>query len=78
MAPFICSSIRHILSVILRENYTALSPCALVFFLNLIWPNFFLMNVFFALKGSKLFIIISNLSSYFPYFDEGFHSVILW
>ena len=23
-----------------------------------IWPNFFLMNVFFALKGSKLFIII--------------------
>ena len=25
-----------------------------------VWPNFFLMNVFFALKGSKLFIIISN------------------
>ena len=24
------------------------------------WPNFFLMNVFFALKGSKLFTIISN------------------
>ena len=24
-----------------------------------LWPNFFLMNVFFALKGSKLFIIIS-------------------
>ena len=24
-----------------------------------VWPNFFLMNVFFALKGSKLFIIIS-------------------
>ena len=23
-----------------------------------LWPNFFLMNVFFALKGSKLFIII--------------------
>ena len=23
-----------------------------------VWPNFFLMNVFFALKGSKLFIII--------------------
>ena len=22
-----------------------------------VWPNFFLMNVFFALKGSKLFII---------------------
>ena len=22
------------------------------------WPNFFLINVFFALKGSKLFIII--------------------
>ena len=25
-----------------------------------VWPNFFLMNVFFALKGSKLFIIISK------------------
>ena len=24
-----------------------------------VWPNSFLMNVFFALKGSKLFIIIS-------------------
>ena len=23
-----------------------------------VWPNFFLMNIFFALKGSKLFIII--------------------
>ena len=23
-----------------------------------VWPNFFLMNVFFGLKGSKLFIII--------------------
>ena len=28
-----------------------------------IWPNFFLMNVFFALKGSKHFIIISSLVS---------------
>ena len=28
-----------------------------------VWPNFFLMNVFFALKGSKLFIII-NMRSY--------------
>ena len=27
-----------------------------------VWPNFFLMNVFFALKGSKLFII--NIYSY--------------
>ena len=25
-----------------------------------VWPNFFLMNIFFALKGSKLFIIISD------------------
>ena len=25
---------------------------------TMIWPNFFLMNVLFALKGSKLFIII--------------------
>ena len=28
-----------------------------------VWPNFFLMNVFFALKGSKLFIIIRTLYS---------------
>ena len=26
--------------------------------LTVVWHNFFLMNVFFALKGSKLFIII--------------------
>ena len=26
---------------------------------TMVWPNFFLMNVFFALKGSKLFIFIS-------------------
>ena len=25
---------------------------------TMVWPNFFLMNVFFVLKGSKLFIII--------------------
>ena len=25
---------------------------------TMVWPNFFLMNVFFALKRSKLFIII--------------------
>ena len=25
-----------------------------------VWPNFFLMNIFFALKGSKLFIIRLN------------------
>ena len=25
---------------------------------TIVWPNFFPMNVFFALKGSKLFIII--------------------
>ena len=23
-----------------------------------VWPNYYLMNIFFALKGSKLFIII--------------------
>ena len=28
----------------------------------MVWPNFFLMNVFFALKVSKLFIITSNIS----------------
>ena len=27
----------------------------------MVWPNFFLMNVFFALKGSKLFVIIDNV-----------------
>ena len=25
---------------------------------TMVWPIFFLMNVFFALKGSKLFIIV--------------------
>ena len=29
-----------------------------------VWPNFFLMNIFFALKGSKLFIIIFCLCSW--------------
>ena len=28
---------------------------------TMLWPNFFLMNVFFALKGSKLFIIINYI-----------------
>ena len=28
---------------------------------TMVWPNFFLMNVFFALKGSKNFIIIINV-----------------
>ena len=32
---------------------------------SMVWPNFFLMNIFFALKGSKLFTIISrNYSNY--------------
>ena len=25
-----------------------------------VWPNFFLMNVFFALKGSKLLLLVSS------------------
>ena len=29
-----------------------------------VWPNFFLMNVLFARKGSKLFIIISFYCSW--------------
>ena len=33
-----------------------------------VWPNICLMNVFFALKGSKLFIIISTLHC-FNHFD---------
>ena len=28
---------------------------------TMVWPNFFLMNVFYALKGSKPFIIISYI-----------------
>ena len=31
---------------------------------TMVWPNFFLMKVFFALKGSKLFIITTS------YFDR--------
>ena len=31
---------------------------------TMVWPNFFLINVFFALKGSKLFIIISFYCSW--------------
>ena len=27
---------------------------------TMVWPNFFLMNVFFPLKGSKLFTIITK------------------
>ena len=30
-----------------------------------VWPNFFLMNIFFALKGSKLFIIILKIMAKF-------------
>ena len=33
-----------------------------------VWPNFFLMNVFFVLKGSKLFIIIGHQRT--PFFDQ--------
>ena len=29
---------------------------------TMVWPNFVLMNVFFALKGSKLFIIICDVT----------------
>ena len=32
----------------------------------MVWPNFFLMNIFFALKGSKLFIIIIPVEIYVP------------
>ena len=35
--------------------------CMVLIAETMVWPNFFLMNVFFALKGSKLFIIIDNL-----------------
>ena len=30
-----------------------------------VWPNFFLINIFFALKGSKLFIIIHAFAFHF-------------
>ena len=31
---------------------------------TVVWPNFFIMNVFFALKGSKHFIIIWTAISF--------------
>ena len=31
-----------------------------------VWPNFFLMNIFFAPKGSKLFIIICSIRIQLP------------
>ena len=34
---------------------------------TMVWPNFFLMNVFFALRGSKLFTIISFVKSQYEY-----------
>ena len=36
----------------------------------MVWPNIFLMNGFFALKGSKLFIIISRRPSYGVYISQ--------
>ena len=36
---------------------------------TMVWPNFFLMNVFFALQGSKPFIIISHVN--FLYHERG-------
>ena len=39
---------------------------------TMVWSNFFLMNVFFALKGSKLFIIIPVFSG--PGCQEEMHS----
>ena len=40
-----------------------------------VWPNFLLMNVFFVLKGSKLFIIIplQNVQS-----NDLFFKVRIW
>ena len=31
---------------------------------TMVWPNFFLMDVFFALKGSKLFTIMCMFCAY--------------
>ena len=31
---------------------------------TMVWPNFFLMNVFFALKGSKLFTIMQTITEH--------------
>ena len=52
--------------ILSNQGLTLLIHCNPVFRVNdealiaetMVWPNFFLMNVFFALKGSKLFIII--------------------
>ena len=50
-----------------------------------VWPNFCLMNIFFALKGSKLFIIICKQVSKFVYPEGGccrqvsiFVSLVVW
>ena len=50
---------------------------------TMVWPTFFLMNVFLALKGSKLFIIINtclcfiNITSALQHFDaEGLHLIL--
>ena len=40
-----------IIGIVYRITYEALIAETAV------WPNFYLMNIFFALKGSKLFII---------------------
>ena len=40
------------------QSFENVSPKCLCDRTSLLWPNFFLMNVFFTLKGSKLFIII--------------------
>ena len=43
-----------------------------------LWPNFFLMNVFFALKGSKLFIIIQYIEYFSCHTSDSTILVILF
>ena len=43
---------------------TYLAICYQALYETMVWPNFFLMNVFFALKGSKLVIIICMFCAY--------------
>ena len=45
---------------IYNPNVDLVNILKCVYKFGLKWPNFFLMNAFFALKGSKLFIFINK------------------
>ena len=51
--------------IIVNTSFTLIAETA-------VWPNFFLMNVFYALKESKLFIIIYFHRNTIPELSLGF------